>query len=174
MSKQMLDPKLRFDVLGEIRKELYKKPHAKQFLELTALIQENSALHKNGQKCMHFNGKFYEYMEHHGKYPNPVNLLHRTLKQRMRAYLQDVVNLSREQDMALGYATRVLAVSDRVVDLYPLFPHTLHGVIKRFAQHFIQGEGKLDGPEISAFLLENDKYSQLMKSRMTYNLIDMS
>lgn len=169
-----LDPKLRFDVVQAIRQELYKKPRAKQFLDLTVLIQENSALHKNAQKCMSFNGKNYEYAKHEGKHPSPMNLLHRSLRARMRAYLQELVNLSREQDMALGYATKVLAVSDRVVDLYPLFPHTLHGVIRNYAQYFIQGEGKLSEPEISAFLLENDKYSQIMKSRMTYNLIDMS
>jgi hypothetical protein len=169
-----LDPRLRFDVVAAMQKALYKQPRAKQFIVLATLIQENSAIKKNTQKCVRFNGEVLWYVKQDGRAPRPINQLDKTLKDRMRVYLTDRDALSREQEMTMGYARKVLAVSDRIVDLYPLIPHTLHRVLREYAAFFVQGEGKLCGPEISEFLIENDKYSQLMKSRMTYNLIDVS
>ena len=168
---EALAPELRNTVLEEIMQSLYVNTKQHNFKTLSEIIRANSKILRNSQSCVHFRGETYSVGDNSGRYPRPMNMLQSACKADMKLYVEELDKQEREKQFLRSYILNMFRASDQAADYYKLLPSPLHGIIRKYAMHFAPGEGKLSEQETQAFLDEHEKCADMLKARLTFNLI---
>ena len=173
MTTTNLNPQLKAEMLATFKTALYQPTTSHLKKELFTLIQENSSLKRNNQNCFSFKGAIYEYGQIKGKYPRPLNLLDSSLRDRMKAYLKECSDVHHEQNLTVGYFQRLLLSTSNAADYFLLLPGALHGVIRKYERYLLDDESQFTEFQVTAFIQDNDKYVNAIKTRLTYNLLEV-
>ena len=166
-----VDPSARFFLKPLLELELFKPPSKDLWFNLATIIQENSHLYGNRQKCLSFRGKFYWYDKEDRGTRQVTNILHKSLRERFKAYLEELEALERENDQISALVVNGLSIVSCRQDLYRVFPDCIHGLLRRGEDRMPVKESTLLQRDIDEFIQENDKYITMLKSRMTLNLL---
>lgn len=168
-----LAPELRNTVLKEMMQSLYLNTKRHNFKVLADIVRANSKILRNSQPCFSFRGEVYSIGDNSNGYPRPMNLLQSACRADMKQYLLMVDEQEREKEFLRGYILKVFHISDQAADYYKLLPAPLHSIVRKYAMHFAPGEGKISEKASQAFLDENAKYGDMIKARLTFNLIGL-
>jgi len=168
-----MHPKLITAIVDKILAELYRASDNYRLTELTTIIGKNMMLTKTNDKWFGFRGEYYSITT---KLPQgrPV-LLDRSLRERMKDYLSYCDKIDSEKQLIKSYIIQVsqkIRYKEMVLDFLPDNTHyLLKGLIQFFPSLDSQNAKPLDAEEIAAFKESNDKYLDMMRSRMVVNLI---
>lgn len=173
MAKPDIDPEARSKLLAAVEEALYAKTRQRMLNTRMTLIRENSTACGNNQNGMSFKGKIYTYGKLK-KLEGPLNLTHKAMRDKVKAYIQSENDLQREQDIVLGYIRRVMLQSRYAEDLAKLLPDALHRTLSKLDRFFLLGDGTLTAEAAQLFLENNHKYSRMVKARLAYNLLDVA
>lgn len=169
----ILDPSARNETLKDLMHTLYFRTRQRHQNELQAIIMANSELCKNAQNEMSFRGVFYHYGEK-TRNPDTVNILQGALRPKFKTWRSKVETLEGEYNLVRGFFQKVFMQSDKLEDLYKLIPVQLHGALRNTRRYFVQEGSDLTDEDIEAFVKENQKYMDLVATRMTYNLLEVN
>ena len=164
-------PNVRKYLLDIFDRELYNIPRQHIHKKLTDLVEQNSRLRKNQQKCFAYNGEIYQYVNHQHKYPHPMNLLHREVRPQFKEFLQYKDRINVERDLVLGYCQSLMLFTAAIDDYFLLLPEHLHPTIRKNKAVFPVAEAR-PAFAIQDFRLTNEKYIGFMHERMVMNLIN--
>lgn len=168
----VIDPAFRIQLMDALVARLYTSSMNHRKARLHKIIRDNSLFHKNDQDCFSFKREVFAFADRTGGYPSPMNTLAPDMRDRVREYMRDVETVRIEQEHVQGYFQKVVSVSSRAADYRALTPSTLHSTINQFSDKCEPGEGTLTTSEIEAFIRDNDKYLEMVRTRLTLNLIN--
>ncbi len=162
---------LRADLLARFENILYTPPADRLQTELEAIIADNSQCYDNEQLVLIYRGEIFADRKRTGKYPSPINILHREIRPRMKAFIARREKIDVEKQLALGYIQRIMTFTVFAEDYYALLPRSLHPEMRKLDRHFLSGPGLLASDEAEQFLADNHKFILALKTRMTMNLV---
>ena len=172
MSEIQIDPAFRIQLMDQLVTRLYASSITHRNNRLHKIIRDNSLFHKNDQDCFSFKREIFAHADRTGGYPSPMNTLSPNLRGKVREYMRDVELTEIEQAHVRGYFQKVVGVSSRAADFKALVPSVLHSIINQFNDKCEPGEGVLSPSEIEEFIRQNDKYLEMVRTRLTLNLIN--
>jgi hypothetical protein len=164
---------IRSELMRKLEDHLYGTSTNRHFKLLSDIITQNSALNSNTQKCVSFRGEFYVIGDQAPKQRLLPNILHSTLREQMRGYLAEVEATTREIALVKGFLQRIMLLTNKEQDYCSLLPSVMHPAVRKLSPYLDQEEGHLSPEEVNTFLLENERYTHLLKRRLTINLIDI-
>jgi hypothetical protein len=147
---------------------LYAKPKAAIRAEVVRLVGANRLLQGGGANYFFFKGQ--PFMVNRGG-PYISAPLHRTLWTDVRKHTAEEAELEKEISIVKGYLQRALMTIESYEDFFEVIPEALHGTLRMNEYLFTGMERDLSEGVIAEFKNVNDKYLNVMKSRMTINLI---
>jgi len=173
--KALIDPKVRLQLLTGIKNTLYENSDKRLKISLSELIRDNSSESGNDQRWMTYLGELYASApaKEAEKITGPINLVHVTMRERMKAYLAAVQKTDQEKSLVLGYVRKIMAQSSHAEDLYKFLPLALHGSLSKLDRCFIAGPGKFSDKDVNQFKEDNAKYARMLTARLAYNLLDV-
>jgi hypothetical protein len=166
----MIHQDARTEFLKDMDRLLYKRTQLRLYRELSEIILHNSALHGNEQKALSFRGEIYRYSDPREPLPTPLNLCHRDLRDRLKAYITAWDTYERERDLALGFFGKLLLDTTFKEDIRALLPDTIAN--RAFLGFFQSGPGKFTPEQIEQYKVTHAKYLALLKAKLLYNLCD--
>jgi hypothetical protein len=164
---------VRSQLMTILEEHLYGTNKNRRFNLLSDIVTKNSALNKNTQKCLSFKGELYVIGDQSSKKRLLPNMLHPTLREQMRGYLTETEAIARETALVKGFLQSIMLLTNKEKDYYSLLPTVMHSAVRKLSPYFDQKEGHLSPEEVTAFLVENERYALLLKRRLTINLIDI-
>lgn len=167
-----INPSVRINILDSLMLKLYTSSNNHCKNRLHNLIKINSSIYKNNQQCFSFRRTVFQHAEHTGPYPSPINILAPAMRGEMKEYIQDVQRTEAERVLVKGYLQKVVGISHYMADYLAVTPTALHPPIKKFSDQCEIGEGTLTPSEIEAFIDNNSKYLDMVRTRLTMNLIN--
>ena len=177
MARYELEPHVRSNFLVKMDAALFGKARRAQYEDLVRIIYDNSSYYGNTQKQCSFRGTVYSSgpleKPRRGEPKQPVNLLNRLYRDRLKSWISVKEELETESNLTLGYIKIMMLETTYAADFYKLLPEALHHVIDKMDRHFSVGLGKMDEDAIKVFNEKNDRYIRLLKVRMVRNLIDI-
>ncbi|MBT7452185.1 MAG: hypothetical protein HN793_15210 [Rhodospirillaceae bacterium] len=162
----------RHEMLNRIITKIYTSSRGHRNKRIAKIIRANSLIHKNEQECFSFRSNTYEASDRKGAYPMPINLLDTSLKEEFIVFIGDGNALEEERNFVKGYIQRVMMMTEHLADYLKLMPDSTHPIVQAFKDDLAPGEGVLTEEEIENFLEQNEKYLNLLRNRMTLNLLD--
>lgn len=168
-----IDPKARLTLLEILEEHVYKRVRITLQNELGHIIRDNSFKHQNAHNVIGFKGHFYRYGPVIRSKEAP-NLCHPDMRDRMKVYLERQAKLEREVATVRGFFQNLLIRSDRLADYLRILPDSLHGLVNKMAPYFYRDEGTFTDEEVLAFTEDNQTYIDLLITRMTYNLLQVT
>lgn len=167
-----LDPSVRINILDALMKRLYTSSNAHRNKNLCRLIRNNSVICNNTQDCFSFRREIYEEPGRCGPYPQPMNMLSNKMRDEVKEYISDAERVDAEQVLVKGYLQRAIALSHQIADYMAVIPSALHPQIKNFNILCEPGDGSLTSSEIEKFKHDNARYLEMVRTRLTMNLIN--
>jgi hypothetical protein len=167
-----IEPNARIELIDALVRKLYRSSTLYGNKTINKLIQDNSELHGNNQQMFSFRKTVFTTSDFTGAFPSPINTLSPTIREDVKEYLSFTEETNAEKCVVKGFLQRVVTSSHCAADYAKLTPTQLHSVIKQFSYGCEQGEGTLTEPEIAQFKHDNAKYLELVKTRLTMNLIN--
>lgn len=138
---------------------------------LVGIVDENSALHGNEQRCFTYRGHLYT-RDPHWIDSKPLNRLHPSLYDEMNRFLKDKDDLKTgEQPYVNGYLNQVLNISKTMEDCLELLPSGVHKPVYDFIDRWGTASVTLDAGIIERFLKRNQLPLQMLKQRLLLNLL---
>lgn len=164
------DPLIKRQIKDAIHAHLYE-PVGKDFAKrLEALIYQNCLKMKYGHKSFSFKGITYTIDS--SPAPRMANRLAPEYVPDMKAYLADLHQVNRqEMPYVMGFIDQVLNSSNHLEDYLVLFPESLHRIIQDFIDACPCRNHALTGAQIREIRDRNNKSIQLLKERLTTNLL---
>ena len=146
-------------------------PVEKQFKDrLAKIIVKNTVLIKATHKSFVYRGEVYNMDL--SPLPRKANRLAPELEAEMDIYLEDKKTLNeREIPFVIGFITTVLNSSNDMHDYLALLPSALHPPIQRNITSCPCRTRHLSDEEVKAIRTNNEKLIDIIKGRMTTNLL---
>lgn len=163
--------------------KLYTRTQGSQVTILNKLILDNSKLHGNNKSTIYWSNKFFfmPQMKFVNTKAHPTNVnaransVHPELRERMRKYITANEKIRREREQIKSFIQSIFLITQNKTDWREILPEALNGIvdntIKAYDVNF--QHPPIASDILSAFKLKNNKYIEIMKSRLLYNLIDM-
>lgn len=167
-----ISPSARIELIDALLKKLYNSSNLYRDKTLNQLIKDNSAIYDNDQLCFSFKNTIFQASDFRGKYPLPINKLAPIMRDSFRDYISFAEQTKNEKLLVLGYLQRLVTVSRRAADYSALMPKQLHYLINDIKLSLEPGDGLLTAAEIESFKQNNSKYIEMLKTRLTMNLIN--
>lgn len=169
-----VNPKLavRSDLLEILQEHLYRNTKTYHFKLLSDLITKNSVLCFNARKSLSFGGNCYVIGGNQPHLRISPNLLHHSLRGEMREYLTKVEKSEQEIALVKGFFQKIMFLTNKEQDYCNLLPTVMHPAVRQLSPYLDKEEGHLSPEEVTAFLVENESYINLIKQRLILNLID--
>lgn len=172
MSFQSNTVYMKQDVKNAILTFLYE-PVSKGFhQEIVEVVRANIVKTKSSQIGFMYRGEWFT-TDYRKLYPRRKQRLHKDLVSQMDGILErrkavyDV-----EVPYVNGYITKVLNTSDSVEDFIALFPQALSKPIKESTVAITRKPAKHSDEFVQAFLQENAKSLEYLKTRLVLNLLE--
>lgn len=168
----LTDSRKKHNLVGEVHNTLYHKIEMKLRHDMDLIIQDNMKAHNTKSPFMMYRGHTY----FHSKAPrltmNPL-ILHRTLRNVMKEWLNQRAVLDEEQQIISTYLLAANSVCSCDDDLYKVTPEALHPIIRKLTARVME-DHRLPAADhkINGFLDQNQKYMDVIKRRLTLNLIE--
>lgn len=149
---------------------LYEPLHKASQHKLEEIIIRNTVLIKGTHRSFVYKGVYYTCEATPG--PRKANRLDPRMKGEMDKYLKDLEAVNDlEIPYVVNYINRVLNSSDDLQDYFHLLPDGLHPIVQKFISSCPCRHGHLSETEVEQITKENTKSLELMKIRMTTNLL---
>ena len=164
------DPLTKQQIQQRLQALLYTPVEINFQARLNTLIMRNTLL--GGYRHKSFVYKGHVYSSDVEPPPLRQNRLIPQLKADMEEYLRDLESLNKEElPYVMGYITNVLNSSNSIADYLQLFPEAVHQPIRELAKSCPCQQKSLSDTAIAEILQKNAKGIDLMKQRMTLNLL---
>lgn len=157
----------------KILKDLYRASDNYRLEELTTIISKNMIATDTTEKWFGYRNEYYSITS---KLPRglPV-LLHRSLRSRMKEYLAYCDKLDAEKQIVRSYIIQVaqkVRYREHILEFLPNNTHhLLKGLVGLFPTVDSMEATPLGEEEKAAFRATNEKYLEVMRSRMVINLL---
>jgi hypothetical protein len=147
---------------------LYAKPKAAIRAEVGRLVAANRRLQGGYSNYFFFNAQAFTSGGRASLVGAP---LHTSLRPDVRKHVEEEGELEKEISIVKGYFQRALMTIKSYEDFFEVIPEALHGTLRMNEYLFTGMERELSESVLAEFKNVNDKYLNVMKSRMTINLI---
>lgn len=165
------DPRTKKRIRQELTDELYGPINAELKRELNQIIRKNSIECGNAQQCFKYKGEIYSE-DSLKLIPRPVNWLKPSFYTEMESYLDEKKTLEQDElPYVMGYINQVLNSSDSFQDYYKLFPESIHHVLKRIQEQCPCRRDTLKTEQIDRIQRQNIHSVNLMRKRITTNML---
>lgn len=174
--KNSINPKYaaRSQLLAMIDEHLYGNSRLRFFEMLSDIIFRNSRLYNNTQQCLSYKEEFFIIGDKTKRQPYPMNVVHKDLRDEFKSYITEVKALELEKALVTGFIQKIMFFTNKETDYLRILPVSLHGLVAKVSGHLDTQETDLRAADVLEFQEENARYIGLMKTRMAYNLIDVS
>lgn len=169
MSINRMRPSKQAEVISAFHKILFVKDEERVEEDFRDIMREQVKLSGEKENRFAFRDVIYEYAKHEGKYTTPIPILDFSLRSRFKDYLEQHQRLQQEANVITGFLQRIMCESDRLTDMLNMIPPNLHYIVEEIRHLFEFGAPRLDQKQ---FLADNERFTDVLKSRMVYNLID--
>lgn len=164
------DPRTKQQIKDTLYTFLYE-PVQKQFKHrLNHLIQRNTMMLGASHQSFTYKGNLYTYDV--APPPRKLNRLNPKLIPDMDAYLIDLKQFNdKEIPYVVGFINQVLNASNYLHDYLRVLPQSLHPPIQKLIDSCPYRTKKLTDTEVQEIQAKNQRYIDLVKSRMVMNLL---
>jgi hypothetical protein len=153
---------------------LYGQVNKEQFNTLVQIIRKNSIKCQNSQHCFKYKGILHS-SDPKKLVPRPVNWLHTSFFNEMELYLDEKKTLERDEiPHVMGFVVQVLNSSDSFKDYFKLLPESLHPILIRIRDQCPCRNDYLDEKQIERIQAQNISAVNLLRRRVTINLLTAS
>lgn len=173
MRSYQLHPKSRYVIMTDMMDLLYKPTRKYMHEKISQIILDNSKAYKNNYRFLSYRGRYYS-IDKFRRAPGPANILHRSLRPRMKEFEEQQRLIEEEEGLTSTYIVSTLQIAPFPGALRQMLPEALHPVITKRHNHLASGVCPVGQEEISAFMQRGEEYLLLIKRRLTMNLIDAS
>lgn len=156
-------------VIHDLLDHIYHLPQKTLNSEVAEIAQLNARAHHNDQTLFSFRDGLYS--DGNPQMRKPFNLLHRSLRDAMKAYLERKEKLEREQAMVRGFLQDMVATFNHIEIYIEVLPDTLGHRLRNYRGQFPELTSEYPAALVEAFLRKNQKYLGILTTRMTYNLL---
>lgn len=165
------DAKTKKRILGALLEHLYLPVESDLRLRLNKLIVKNSLLLENNQRAVIYKNEVYA-MDDNTVLPRVVNKLDRSLEDEMKQILKERQTIDEDElPYVKAYLVKILNTTNHFPDYYELLPHALHNVLDKLKLSCPCRSSYLDKRGLDNLRDKNVVPVELMKQRMTYNLL---
>lgn len=164
------DPRTKQQIKTAIYDFLYEPVNRQLQKRLDNLIITNTMLGKFNHKSFAYKGITYSCDSE--RPPLKRNPLVPQLRPLMDSYLEDIKKLNEtELPYVIGFINQVLNSSNGLTDYLRVFPESIHSPIQRLISQCPCHTQELTEDQVTELLKRNEQSIQLMKQRMTINLL---
>lgn len=166
-------PTARQELLNTMVHSLFEPQEHRLKKDLNKIIERNSLVKGNTQRCVFYKGTVYGKENYEGrKMPRPINLLDSTVRPAMKTWILDKDKMENYENLRLiNYLITVLSFIQSFADIERILPNPLVDLARK-AKLQRYKTSSLPETEIQQFLEKNQEYDHLVKRRLVANLID--